>query len=123
MTYYIDDIKKTKNKLDKISPSMCMAKWFQVSLHLLTGKTHSCFHPPAKTIPLEELKQNNSALHNTLHKQIQRQRMLKGERPEECEYCWKIEDAGHLSDRHYRSAEWWAQDGWEEIENTNTILP
>ena len=123
MTHYIDDTKEIKNKLDKISPSMCMAKWFQVSLHLLNGKTHSCFHPPAKTIPLEELEQNNSALHNTLHKQVQRQKMLNGERPKECEYCWKIEDAGHLSDRHYRSAEWWAQDGWKEIENTNTILP
>ena len=48
MTYYIDDINETKNKLDKISSSMCMAKWFQVSLHLPNGKTHSCFHPPAR---------------------------------------------------------------------------
>ena len=123
MTYYIDDINETKNKLDKISSSMCMAKWFQVSLHLPNGKTHSCFHPPARLIPLTELEQDPGALHNTKHKQVQRQKMLNGERPRDCEYCWKIEDAGHLSDRHYRSAEWWAQDGWNEIKNTDTILP
>ena len=76
MTYYIDDINETKNKLDKISSSMCMAKWFQVSLQLPNGKTHSCFHPPARLIPLTELELAPGALHNTKHKQVQRQRFF-----------------------------------------------
>lgn len=120
---YLENIKVTKDKLNKISSSMCMAKWFQVSLHLPNGKTHSCYHPPAHKIPLEELEQDPSALHNTKYKQVQRQKMLNGERPAECEYCWKIEDTGHLSDRHYRSSEWWAEDGWNEIKNIETVTP
>jgi organic radical activating enzyme len=37
-----------------------------------------------------------------------RKLMLEGVRPEECGYCWAMEDNGKLSDRHYRSGEPWA---------------
>ncbi len=101
---------KAKKVLDKVSPSFCLAKWLQVSIHLPTGRTHSCYHPTSHKIPLKELKANPSALHNTEHKKKQRHLMLEGKRPAECSYCWKIEDlkGDHLSDRHYRSAEPWA---------------
>ena len=125
-TDYLENIRVTKDKLNRISSCMCLAKWLQVSLHLPHGKTHSCYHPPAHLVPLNELKNNPGALHNTKHKQKQRQQMLKGNRPQECEYCWKIEDAingPHYSDRHYRSSEWWADEGWNEIENIETITP
>ena len=29
--------------------------------------------------------------------------MLLGERPDECSFCWQLEDAGNMSDRAYRS--------------------
>ena len=34
-----------------------------------------------------------------------RKQMLEGERPKECEYCWKVEDIGpqNVSDRVYKS--------------------
>ena len=57
-----------KTRLDSVSSSMCLAKWLQVSLHLTTGKTHSCYHPPAHSIDLKELSQKASALHNTQQK-------------------------------------------------------
>ena len=41
--------------------------------------------------------------------------MLKGERPDGCEYCWKIEDVGGTSDRIYRSGEYWAQNSRKDI--------
>jgi MoaA/NifB/PqqE/SkfB family radical SAM enzyme len=106
-----------KNKLDKVSPSMCLAKWNQVSIHLTTGQTQSCYHPPTHKIPLEELSASPSALHNTKHKIEQRRLMKEGVRPKECEYCWNIEDApgNHLSDRHYRSGEEWSFDMYDEI--------
>lgn len=106
---YLDKANLVLNEVNKVSPCMCLAKWLTVSLHLTTGKTHSCYHPPAHQIPLAEIQADPSALHNTLHKKEQRAKMLRGERPSECQYCWNIEDADgggkHLSDRAYRSAE------------------
>jgi organic radical activating enzyme len=106
---------QAKTQLDNISPSMCYAKWAQVSMHLTNGMTHSCYHPPTHKIPLEELEHNISALHNTKEKKEQRRQMLKGEKPEGCSYCWKIEDTGARSDRVYRSGEYWAQESREDI--------
>jgi len=118
MPNYHDDAKQVQQSLEKISGTMCMAKWLQVSLHLPQGLTQSCYHPPAEKIPLIELDANIMALHNTKSKISQRQQMRNGERPSGCSYCWKIEDAPngpHLSDRHYRSSEWWVKDQWKEV--------
>ena len=82
-----------KEKLDSVSPSLCLAKWTQVTMHLQNGHTHSCHHPSTHKIPLEELAVNPSALHNTNFKKQKRKEMLQGIKPKECDYCWKIEDA------------------------------
>ena len=109
-------LENIKRRLDSVSPSMCLAKWLQVSLHLTTGKTHSCYHPPVHNIDKKELSKNPSALHNTEQKKRERALMLKGERPKGCSYCWKIEDCGnHYSDRHYRSLEPWAVSRFKEV--------
>jgi hypothetical protein len=114
---YLHEAIVIKNKLDKASPSLCLAKWNQVSIHLTNGQTQSCYHPPTHKIPLDELANDPSALHNTKHKIEQRRLMKEGIRPKECEYCWNIEDApgNHLSDRHYRSGEEWSSDMYDEI--------
>ncbi len=100
-----------KNSLNKISPSFCAAKWNQVTLHLQTGHTHSCHHPQTHKIPLHEIQNNPSALHNTNFKKLQRKKMLDGIRPTECGYCWLVEDSSPdaISDRTYKSYEPWAQ--------------
>ena len=91
-------------KLNTVSSSFCLAKWFNVSIHIPTGRTHSCYHPPTHEIPLQEVKINSSALHNTTYKKQQRKMMLEGKRPNECNFCWEIEDtSNNLSDRAYRS--------------------
>ena len=92
---------------DAISPTFCVAKWKQVSINLTAGLTHSCYHPPDHPIPLNELVNNPSALHNTSFKKAERLQMLTGTRPEGCAYCWKIEDSpgDFISDRNYRSLE------------------
>ena len=87
----------------KLGEGLCLAKWQQVSLHLPTGLTNSCYHPPLHEIDAALIKDNPSSLHNTPHKKAQRQIMLRNERPPECSYCWTQEDLGNLSDRHYRS--------------------
>jgi len=104
-----------RQRLDTVSSSLCLAKWKQVSLHLTTGMNNSCYHPPLHRIPLEEIKVNPGALHNTAHKKLQRQMMLNGERPAECQYCWNMEDLGEMSDRHYRSGEPWAAIDFDRI--------
>jgi organic radical activating enzyme len=94
-----------KTVLDVISPSFCAAKWLNATIWLNSGGTTSCHHPPKQQIPLDELKDNPTAIHNTSHKKKMREMMLNGIRPPECEYCWKIEDMGkdHVSDRSYKS--------------------
>lgn len=109
---YVNLLAKTKEKLDKVSPTYCVAKWQQVTIHLPNGHTHSCHHPGTHLVPLDELKSNPSALHNTNFKKSLRKLMLEGERPSECDYCWRVEDSpgNHYSDRVRKSADWWAKD-------------
>jgi organic radical activating enzyme len=102
-----------------LGPALCLAKWKQVSLHLPTGLNNSCYHPPLHPIPAELLIDNPGALHNTPHKKAQRKIMLKQERPNECSYCWTMEDNNKLSDRHYRSGESWAAQDFKSIVNSS----
>jgi organic radical activating enzyme len=104
---------------DKLGPSLCLAKWQQVSLHLPTGLNNSCYHPPLHEIDAALLKDNPGALHNTPYKKEQRKIMLRNERPSECSYCWTQEDMGNLSDRHYRSGEPWAAEHFSAIVNSH----
>jgi organic radical activating enzyme len=111
----IDRFALSQIELDKISPSMCVAKWNQVTIHLGTGQNHSCHHPATHKIPVSEIAKNPAALHNTQFKKEQRKKMLEGDRPSECDYCWRVEDTKHTknegttySDRITKSAETWA---------------
>lgn len=112
---YKNDANHAQEKLKTVSKSFCLAKWNQVSLHLPTGLNNSCYHPPLREIDTTALKDNPSALHNTAHKISQRKKMIEGERPAECSYCWNIEDTGQMSDRHYRSGEPWAMQDFDKI--------
>ena len=94
-----------KRMIDSISTSYCAAKWYNATIWLGHGQTTSCHHPPGHWIPLDELEKDHTAIHNTSHKKKMRKMMLKGERPAECEYCWKVEDMGkdHISDRVFKT--------------------
>lgn len=115
------DYPQVKQELNAKSCSLCLAKWTQVTLHLQTGMTHSCHHVPAHKIPLKEIQQDPSALHNTNFKKEKRKQMLEGERPGECDYCWNIEDSDKdnkvYSDRVMKSAEDWSYPYFDEIVN------
>lgn len=116
----IDWFKRTKEKLDTVSPSFCMAKWQQVTMHLHNGTNHSCHHPGVHHVSLEELSENVNALHNSKYKKEQRKKMLAGERPSECQYCWTVEDIGEqgqYSDRVAKSSpsSWNKESDFDEI--------
>ena len=105
---YMKSAQEAKQRLDTVSDTMCLAKWMQTSLHLTTGMTNSCYHPPLHKINKDQIKHTPSKLHNTDHKKKIRRMMLEGQSPGECSYCWNVEDTGAMSDRHYRSGEPWA---------------
>ena len=107
----IDELKRVRDDLNGVSPSFCLAKWLQHTLYLQNGMNHSCHHPPAHKIPLEEVTNNHKALHNTKHKKEAMQQMLDGKRPSECDYCWRVEDMGdeYFSDRIYKSNVSWSK--------------
>jgi sulfatase maturation enzyme AslB (radical SAM superfamily) len=127
---YLLDSETVFDELNTVSPSFCLAKWFNVSIHIPTGRTHSCYHPPIHPVPLEEIKIDVSALHNTKYKKEQRKLMLEGKRPDECNFCWQIEDSGNnLSDRAYRSKDVYSEGiieealavGWEHNANPRYV--
>ena len=113
----MNKLKELKKELDKISPTFCVAKWKQSTVHLESGLTHSCHHPGAHIIPLNELEKNVTALHNTIYKKGLRKAMLEGKIVDECEYCNRIErtSKSSISDRVYKSNEPWAKKYIPEI--------
>lgn len=113
----ISNANKMRERLNEVGPGFCLAKWDQVTLHLHNGMTHSCHHPEPHKIPLEELKKDHRAIHNTLEKQKQRDEMLHGGLPAGCNYCWKVEaNKEAVSDRMLKSANLFAN-RFDEIKN------
>lgn len=95
-----------KRVIDPISSSYCAAKWYNATIWLGSGQTTSCHHPQPHSIPVDGVIKNHRLLHNTEKKKSEREMMLRGERPGDCQYCWKIEDIGTdvVSDRVYKTA-------------------
>ena len=110
-------LEEKREAINKVSCSFCTAKWLQTTLYLQNGYNHSCHHPAPHKIPLTEIQADPAALHNSQYKKEQRLKMITGERPSECSYCWKIEDLGkdYFSDRHYKTSDSWAWDRFGEI--------
>ena len=101
----MNDLEFKQQVLDPVSPSFCAAKWYNATIWLGSGQTTSCHHPPAHLIDADKVNNNSRLLHNTDQKKEDRRKMLAGERPSGCEYCWKIEDMNTdaVSDRVYKS--------------------
>lgn len=101
----MNDLEFRQQVLDTKSESFCAAKWYNATIWLGSGMTTSCHHPPAHLVDINEVQKNPKLLHNTIQKKEDRRKMLAGERPAGCEYCWKIEDMGRdaVSDRVYKS--------------------
>lgn len=113
---YMDRVSSVRDRLNKVGKGFCTQKWLHQTLYLHTGDNHSCYHPRPHHIGLDEIAKDPSALHNTKWKKQQRKKMLNNERPDECYYCWNIEDleGEHFSDRMFHSASDYAEN---EIEN------
>ena len=99
------DLEFKQQVLDTKSASFCAAKWYNATIWLGSGMTTSCHHPPAHLVNIDKVRANPRLLHNTDQKKEDRRKMIAGQRPAGCEYCWKIEDMGSnaISDRVYKS--------------------
>ena len=86
------DLAYKRRVIDIKSESFCAAKWYNATIWLGSGQTTSCHHPLPHAIDKEAILTNPSAIHNTPQKKLERAMMQRGERPEGCSYCWKIED-------------------------------
>ena len=110
-------IQDIKIKIEtEVGSTFCLAKWHHVTMYLQTGETHSCYHPKPHKIPLHELINNPSALHNTEQKKTERKLMLEGKKPSGCQYCWNIESMGpdYISDRHIRNGSIFTEERYEQ---------
>lgn len=115
----LERIKKFIPIMEEISPTFCLAKWHHTTIYLQTGETHSCYHPPPHKIPIHELLDNPSALHNTEKKKLERKEMLEGGKPAGCQYCWNIEAMGedYVSDRKERNSTIYTSDRFQQIKD------
>ena len=116
---YLENIISTKNKLNEVGKGFCLMKWQTETLYLHMGDNHSCYHPQPRRIGLHEIENNPSALHNTEWKKQQRKTMLEGGRPDECYYCWNVEDlkGDHISDRFIHSTSDYVIKDYNTIKN------
>ena len=119
MSTYYDSILETKEKLNEVGKGFCLMKWQTETLYLHMGDNHSCYHPRPRRIGLHEIENNPSALHNTEWKKQQRKTMLEGGRPDECYYCWNVEDlkGDHISDRFIHSTSDYVIKDYNTIKN------
>lgn len=111
------NIINVKNLLNSTGEGFCLAKFTQVTLHLGTGLVHSCHHPGPHKIPLDELEKDPNALFNTSILKQARKEMKAGNKPAECDYCWRVEKNDGLSDRFFKSLEPWALAEHDNIVN------
>lgn len=111
------ELKNTLDRLNLVSDSFCLAKWKNTTIHLHNGHTQSCHH--VRSHPFEIDPKNPSKMHNTPGKLKSRKKMLNGQRPHECEYCWTVERKGELSDRVHKSSEAAYNDFFQEVLDSN----
>lgn len=110
-----NNLENIKELVNSVGPGYCLAKFSQVTMHLKTGLVHSCHHPKTHNIPVDEITKDPKALFNTSVLKQARKEMLEGQRPSECDYCWRIEDNNGPSDRFFKSLEPWALPKHDEI--------
>lgn len=103
----------TKARLEDVSPSFCLAKWKNSTIHLYNGHTQSCHHVRGQKFDLGD--PDPTSMHNSPDKLRARKKMQLGKKPKECEYCWNVERNGGLSDRVHKSSEQVYADFFDEV--------
>ena len=98
----LEEIGLVGEGLSSVSPSFCLAKYYQVTLNLHTGSAASCCLQPPR--PLDDPED----LHNGKRHIRDRRALLDGERIAACAACWDAEEGGGISERYFKSGDHWA---------------
>lgn len=114
------DLNDIKKQLDKISPTVCYAKWHYNQINLEQGTTASCHNNPYHKIPENA---EGLELFNTKEKIQQRQDMLQGLKPSGCKACWDHEEKNILSDRIWLSNNFVTKGIDNSTFNSNIVVP
>ena len=80
------------------SPTFCMAKFHEATIWLYNSKMAACHHTP-----LFPTGTTLETFFNNRPKREQQKKMIIGQKPKECNYCWKLEDKNLVSDRQLKS--------------------
>jgi hypothetical protein len=80
------------------SDTLCLAKFHEATIWLYASKISSCHHTP-----MVVTGESNLTFFNPADKRKQQDSMLNGDKPSECNYCWKLEEQGVTSDRELKS--------------------
>jgi len=80
------------------SQTICLAKFHESTIWLYESKIASCHHTPFLLTGKDTL-----TFYNPEGRRKQQESMLSGNKPEECNYCWKLEAQDVISDRERKS--------------------
>lgn len=83
---------------DKTSQTICLAKFHESTIWLYESKIASCHHTPFLLTGNDTL-----TFYNPEGRRQQQESMLSGNKPDECNYCWKLEAQNVVSDREKKS--------------------
>jgi organic radical activating enzyme len=83
---------------DKTSQTLCLAKFHESTIWLYESKIASCHHTPFLLTGNDTL-----TFYNPEGRRQQQDSMLTGNKPTECNYCWKLEAENVISDREKKS--------------------
>lgn len=80
------------------SQTLCLAKFHESTIWLYESKIASCHHTPFLLTGT-----NKETFYNPIGRREQQKSMIEGNKPIECNYCWKLEAQNVKSDREKKS--------------------
>ena len=87
-------------QIEKIKKSICIHRWEFPCYRPDSGEVKTCCRTATQNLSHEELQQKKEdAILNNAYNIERRKEMLTGVRHSDCNYCWSLEDAGHISPR------------------------
>jgi organic radical activating enzyme len=115
---YFNWIESTFEKLNKVSPTFCLAKYDLFTIHLHLGVVHSCHLSVLSKIDVNDIVGPYDFFNHPEIKKA-RKEMKDGVKNEGCKYCWEIEKTTKHSDRHIQSS--LIENRYEEIVKMDPI--
>ena len=101
----------SSDKKDRNSPTTCVLPWIQVSTKTDGRLQLCCFSDPEandivddnqKPVYIQNISDYEEFWNNTQLKELRRQ-MIRGERPQLCEGCYRVDDSGARSSRQQKN--------------------